>query len=463
MRNTNIRLKAWLMGLLAALMLIPAGIAAAAGSAAGSAAAAGETQNGGKLVYYVPAERTIESGLQRFLQRAYKDAEKHQASYIILDVNTLGGRVDAALEIGELIKSSKVPTAAFVRGKAFSAGSFIALNAKEIYMEPGSTIGAAAVVDGQGEELDPGAKTVAAWSSAMRSAAEQNGRNPAIADGMVNKNRTLAVPELNKEFRQGELVSLTSEEALKVGYAEGIAGSREEILKALGLEGAQVEIFKPSFSEELARFLVNPVVTTILFILGLAGIAIELFVPGFGIPGFIGAGSFILYFFGQYVAGFAGVEDVVLFVIGIVLLVIEIFVPGFGIWAILGIICLMSGVIMAAYDASDAALSLGIGFILAMVLAGLVIYAFRKRGIWNKFILKDELKTELGYVSQPVKEYLLGKTGKALTPLRPAGTAVFDGERVDVVTAGEFIRQGQQVKVVLVEGGRIVVRDQDGE
>ncbi len=452
MVNTNIRLKVWLMGLLAVLMLIPAGI-----TAAGGAKAAGETQNGAKLVYYIPAERTIESGLQRFLQRAYKDAEEHQASYIILDVNTLGGRVDAALEIGELIKNSKVPTAAFVRGKAFSAGSYIALNAKHIYMEPGSTIGAAAVVDGTGEELDTNAKTVAAWSSAMRSAAEQNGRNPAIAEGMVNKNRTLAVPELNKEFRQGELISLTSEEALKVGYAEGISGSREEVLKALGLEGAQVEVFNPSTSENLARFLLHPVVTTVLFILGLAGIAIELFVPGFGIPGFIGAASFVLYFFGQYVAGFAGVEDVVLFIIGIILLVIEIFVPGFGIWAIIGIICLMSGVIMAAYDSSDAALSLGIGFILAMVLAGFVIYAFRKRGIWNKFILKDELKTELGYVSQPVKEYLLGQTGKALTPLRPAGTAVFDGERVDVVTAGEFIQQGQPVTVVLVEGGRIVV------
>lgn len=453
MGNTNIRLKAWLMGLLAVLMLIPAGIAAASGSTV----AAAEGQNGAKLVYYIPAERTIESGLQRFLQRAYQDAEEHQASYVILDVNTLGGRVDAALEIGELIKTSKVPTAAFVRGKAFSAGSFIALNAKQIYMEPGSTIGAAAVVNGQGEELDPSAKTVAAWSSAMRSAAEQNGRNPAIAEGMVNKNRVLAVPQLNKEYREGELISLTSEEALKVGYAEGIAGSREEVLKALGLEGAQIEIFNPSFSEELARFLLNPIVTTILFILGLAGIAIELFVPGFGIPGIIGAASFVLYFFGQYVAGFAGVEDMVLFVIGIILLVIEIFVPGFGIWAIIGIVCLMSGVIMAAYDSSNAALSLGIGFILAMVLAGFVIYAFRKRGIWNKFILKDELKTELGYVSQPVKEYLLGKTGKALTPLRPAGTAVFDGERVDVVTAGEFIMQGQQVTVVLVEGGRIVV------
>jgi membrane-bound serine protease (ClpP class) len=450
--NTNIRLKAWLMGLLAVLMLIPAGI-----TAAGDAKAAAETQNGAKLVYYIPAERTIESGLQRFLQRAYKDAEEHQASYIILDVNTLGGRVDAALEIGELIKNSKVPTAAFVRGKAFSAGSFIALNAKHIYMEPGSTIGAAAVVDGTGEELDTNAKTVAAWSSAMRSAAEQNGRNPAIAEGMVNKNRTLAVPQLNKEFRQGELISLTSEEALKVGYAEGIAGSREEVLKTLGLEGAQVEVFNPSTSENLARFLLNPIVTTVLFILGLAGIAIELFVPGFGIPGFIGAASFVLYFFGQYVAGFAGVEDVVLFIIGIILLVIEIFVPGFGIWAIIGIICLMSGVIMAAYDSSDAAVSLGIGFILAMVLAGFVIYAFRKRGIWNKFILKDELKTELGYVSQPVKEYLLGQTGKALTPLRPAGTAVFGGERVDVVTAGEFIQQGQPVTVVLVEGGRVVV------
>lgn len=452
MRGTRTWMRSLWMAFMVLLVVLPAGLALADDSKPGAAG-----QDGSKLVYVIPAEQTIESGLQSFLERGYKDAEKHGADYIILDLDTLGGRVDAALDIGSLIRESKVPTAVLVHDKAISAGSYIALNAERIYMKPGSTIGAAAVVDSRGQEVES-AKVIAMWASEMRSAAELHGRNPEIAEGMVNKNRVLDVPKLNRTYSNGELVSLSAEEALKVGYADALLQTNEEVLKELGLSGAQVEQFDPSFAERLARVLVNPYVTTLLFIVGLAGIAIELFIPGFGIPGILGVASFGLYFFGHYVAGFAGVEDMVLFLIGIVLLVIEIFVPGFGIWAVIGIICLMSGVIMAAYDSSDAAVSLGIGFALALVLAGIVIYAFRRRGIWNKFILKDELKTELGYVSQTEKEHLLGQTGVALTPLRPAGTAKIDGQRIDVVTAGEFIPQGSPVTVVLVEGARIVVR-----
>lgn len=451
MRGTRTWMRSLWMALLVLLVVLPAGLAMAEEGKSGVSG-----QDGSKLVYVIPAEQTIESGLQSFLERGYKDAEKHEADYIILDLDTLGGRVDAALSIGSLIRESKVPTAVLVQGKAISAGSYIALNAGKIYMKPGSTIGAAAVVDGSGKEVES-PKVIAMWASEMRSAAELHGRNPEIAEGMVNKKRELNVPELNRTYGQNELVSLSAEEALKVGYADGLLQTHDEILKELGLSGAQVEQFDPSFAEQLARVLVNPYMTTLLFILGLAGIAIELFVPGFGVPGIIGIGSFGLYFFGHYVAGFAGVEDMVLFLIGIALLIIEIFVPGFGIWAIIGIICLMSGVIMAAYDSSDAAVSLGIGFVLALVLAGIVIYAFRRRGIWNKFILRDELKTELGYVSQEDKDHLLGKTGVAVSPLRPAGTVNIGGQRIDVVTAGEFIPQGSSVTVVLVEGARIVV------
>lgn len=411
---------------------------------------------GQQPVYAIPAKQTIESGLQQFLERAYKEAEEGQAAYIILDLDTLGGRVDAALEIGRLIRNSKVPTAAFVHGKAISAGSYIALNANKIYMEQGSTIGAAAVVDGAGKEVES-AKVISVWSAEMRSAAELRGRNPEIAVGMVDKNREVKTPQLGKVFGVGELVSLTSEEALKVGYSDGMAGSRGDVLKLLGLEGAPVVEIEPTFAETAARFLTNPAVMTLLFMLGLAGIAIELFVPGFGWPGIVGIASFGVYFFGHFAAGFAGVEDVTLFVIGLVLLVVELFVPGFGLWAVAGIICVMAGVIMAAYDSSQAAASLGIGFLLAMVLAGIVIYIFRRRGIWNRFILRDALTTERGYVSQESREELTGLTGRTLTTLRPAGTAVIGGEHVDVVTRGEYIPQGVTVKVLKVEGLRVVV------
>lgn len=428
------------------------------GRFAGAAEPVSQASPGERLVYVVPVHQTIESGLQKFLERAFHDAEKHHAAAIILDIDTLGGRVDAALEIGELIRESNIPTVAFVHGKAMSAGSYIALNANKIVMEGGSSIGAAAVVESTGKEVES-AKVIAAWAGEMRSAAELRGRDPQIAAGMVDKNIVVTLPQINKTFEKGELVSLTAEEAFKVGYADKLAGSLEEVLRFMSLDGAKLEQFQPTAAEKLARFLTSPYVMPLLLLVGIAGIAIELFVPGFGVPGFLGIASFALYFFGHYAAGFAGVEDVILFVIGVALLVVEIFVPGFGIWAILGIVALVSGVVMAAYDTASAALSLGVAFLLAIVVTAVFVSYFKHRGVWNKFILKDQLKSELGYTSSSPKEHLLGKTGTALTPLRPAGTARIEGQRVDVVTVGEFIPYGTTIEVTLVEGTRVVVRE----
>lgn len=417
-----------------------------------------QAAQGEKLVYVIPIHQTIESGLQKFLSRAFHEAQNNNAAGIILDIDTLGGRVDAALEIGELIRESPIPTVAFVHHKAISAGSYIALNANKIVMEGGSTIGAAAVVESSGKEVES-AKVIAFWAGEMRGAAELRGRDPQIAAGMVDKNLVVTLPQLNKTFDKGELVSLTAEEALKVGYADKLTGSNEEALSVINLEGATLEPFQPSLAEKVARWLTSSYIMPILFLIGIAGIAIELFVPGFGIPGILGVLSFSLYFFGHYVAGFAGVEDIILFVIGVVLLIVEIFVPGFGIWAILGIAALVSGVIMAAYDTSNAAMSLGIAFLLAVVVVAVFVSYFKHRGVWNKFILKDQLKTELGYTSSASKEHLLGKTGVTLTPLRPAGTARIDNDRVDVVTSGEFIPSGRTIEVILIEGSRVIVSE----
>jgi len=440
------------------VMLLTVLLAAAIPGAAVMAETSKTGEQTGNLVYVVPVRQTIESGLQKFMERAFKDAEEHHAAHIILDIDTLGGRVDAALGIGGLVRESKVPTTAYVHGKAISAGSYIALNAGKLVMEPGSSIGAAAIVTQDGKAVED-AKSIAYWTGEMKGAAELNGRNPQIAAKMVDKNLVIDVPELGGVLEKGKLLSLTAEEALKVGYADAKVSSKEDVLSFLGLEGATLHEFEPSWAERLARVLTSPTVMTLLFVVGLAGIAIELFVPGFGVPGILGVSGFALYFFGHYVAGFAGVEDILLFVIGIVLLIIEIFVPGFGIWAVAGIICLMSGVIMAAYDSSRAAASLGVGFALAIVVAGFFIYYFRHKGIWNKFILREELKTELGYVSQESKDRYLGQTGVSLTTLRPAGTVKIGDDRIDVVTEGEYIEARKPIIVVKIEGTRVVVRE----
>lgn len=409
-------------------------------------------------VVVIPVHQTVENGLQTFLQRALQEAQSMGAYYVVLDVDTLGGRVDSAQEIGQLIKNSPVPTIAYVHGKAISAGSYIALNAGKIAMEPGSSLGAAAVVDGAGNEIES-VKVVSYWSGQMKAAAELRGRKTQIAEAMVDKNVGVSMPEIGRTVPKGEILTLTAEEALKVGYAEKMAASLQEVVQFIGGEDRPLVTLEPSLAESFARYVTQPWVSTLLLIIGIAGIAIELFVPGFGLPGIIGVLGFGLYFFGHYIAGFAGFEEIALFIAGILLLLIEVFVSSFGILGFLGAACLISGVVLAAYNTKAAAMNLGIAFVIAAVVVAIVVKYFKHRGVWNRFVLREKLTEEKGYVSVPSRSDLLGQTGKAITPLRPAGTALFGDERVDVVTVGDFVETGRTVKVTHVEGVRVVVKE----
>lgn len=457
--------------LMAALWMTAAGTGAlasgvwAAADAEAVVGAADKADNGsgaegtaGTAVYVVPIRQTVESGLRSFLERAYREAEEADAERIVLVINTLGGRVDTAGDIGELIRGSKVPTVAFVEGKAISAGTYIALNAETIVMQPGSTIGAAAVVDGSGELVD-NPKTVSYWAGEMRKAAEFRGRDPDVAIAMADPGQRIELEKLDTTKERGEILTLTASEAQKIGYADYLAATVEETIAWLGLENRTTVEIDPTVSERIAGWLTKPEVMFILFLLGIAGLAIELLVPGFGVPGIVGLIAFGLYFFGQYVAGFAGMESIVLFVAGVALLILELFVPSFGILGILGVVSLVGGVATAAYDTGSAVQSLTFAFVLAAIVVAVVAYVFRRRGIWNKFILRDRLTTEEGYVSGDSRPMLAGRQGVAVTTLRPAGTIEIDGERIDAVTEGTFIASGRPVIVSKVEGTRVVVRE----
>ncbi|QYR24211.1 nodulation protein NfeD [Paenibacillus sp. sptzw28] len=424
-----------------------------------ASAAAEQSKPGeiGETVYIIRAEQTIESGLQRFLERAYAEAENAKAERVLLIINTLGGRVDSAEEIGHMIRTSKVPTTAFVQGKAVSAGTYIALNAQQLVMEPGSTIGSAAVVDATGT-LITNPKTVSYWTEEMKEAARLGGRDPNIAAAMVNPDITLELKELGRTKQKGDILALSATDALKVGYADFTASSVDEVLNHLGISQPSVVEVKPTAVERIAQFLTQPLVMTLLLIIGIAGVAIELVVPGFGAPGIIGIAAFGLYFFGHVIAGFAGMEEVILFVLGIVLLIIELFVPSFGILGILGSASLIAGVVLAAPDPKSALVSLAVALVAAGTIVFFVAKRFQHRGIWNRFILRDSLTTAEGYVSTADKASYLGQKGRSITPLRPAGTARIGTERVDVVTSGEFIGADVAVEVIKVEGTRVVVQ-----
>lgn len=419
-------------------------------------AASGEMKKG--PVFIIPVDQKIERGLQSFLERGFAEAANYGAVLIVLEVDTPGGLVNSAEHIGTMVRDSHIPTAAFIKGDAASAGSYIALNAGAIIMKPGSMIGSASLVDSSGQKVDD-AKMVSYWKSKMIGAAALNERDPDIAAGMVDSNLVVDKPDLGVTKAQGEIIALSSEEALKAGYADQITTTPEEAITWLGYTTDDIFRVEHTGAEKMSQFLTNPIIMTILLFIGITGIVIELIVPGFGAPGIIGTLAFVLYFFGNSVAGFAGSETWLLFIIGLVMLVLELFVPSFGILGLLGSVSLVAGVVRAAYSFTHALFSLGIAFAAAIVVIVIVAVAFKERGIWNRFILKDTLSKDQGFVPVEEKLSLVGAIGNSITPLRPSGTAMIGGERVDVVTEGSFISVNAPVSVVKVEGGRIVVKE----
>nr|WP_328804454.1 NfeD family protein [Paenibacillus apii] len=437
------------------LLFVPLGAALAAGSPDSPPAGSGPQKG---PVFILPVDQAIERGLESFLKRGFEEAGKYGASLIVLEIDTPGGRVDSAEQIGSMVRESKIPTLAFIKGDAASAGSYIALNAKKIVMKPGSMIGSASLVDSSGKRVED-AKLVSFWKSKMAGAAALNGRDPDIAAGMTDINLVVDKPELGVHKSKGEIIALTSEEALKAGFADATRNTPEEAAAWLGYSTDDVFRVQHTGAEKLSQFLTHPAVMTILLFIGIAGVVIELLVPGFGVPGILGTLAFVLYFFGNYVAGFAGAETWLLFIVGLVLMVLELFVPSFGILGVLGSVSLIAGVVRAAYSFTHALFSLGIALAAAVVVIICFVIAFKERGIWNRFILSDSLSKEAGFIPAPEKPELLGQIGISITPLRPSGTALIAEQRLDVVTEGGFIGVNTPVIVVKVEGGRIVVKE----
>ncbi|MBU9722505.1 MULTISPECIES: NfeD family protein [Bacillaceae] len=410
-----------------------------------------EGQGEGKLVFYIPVEQEVERGLQAFLERSIDTAIEEGADHIVFEVDTPGGFVDAAGNIATLIRNTPIPTTAYVIDQALSAGAYISLNADKIVMKPGSTMGSASVIDGSGNAAED--KAQSAWLAEMRQAAELNGRNPIYALAMADP--TIDIPE----SPEGEILTLTPREAMEVGYAEAIANDRTELLDFLELQNAREQEMEITFAEQIARFVTNPIIIPILLSIGSMGLVLELYSPGFGVPGIMGLSALFLFFFGHMVAGFAGMETFILFGVGIVLLLIEIFVPGFGIFGALGIGAIIGSMVLASYSTTNIILSILIAIVLTVAMSIIFFKYVGYRGPLKRIILKDATKSEEGYVSNVTREEIIGKTGETLTVLRPAGTAVFNEERLDVVSEGGYIGQGRKVKIVSTAGSRIVVRE----
>lgn len=412
-----------------------------------------ENSGTGKLVYVIPIEKEVERGLEAFLERSTNEAIESGANHIIFEINTPGGRADAAGHIATILQNLPTPSTSFVINEALSAGSYIALNTDSIYMAPHGTMGASGIINQDGTAADK--KAQSAWFAKMKEAAESKGRDPIYAEAMADPDVDL--PELGAP--KGEFLTLGSRAAVEVEYAEGIVHNRIELLHELGLSQATIVEVEPTLAEEIARFVTSPLVIPILLSVASLGLIVELYSPGFGVAGTMGLIALVLFFYGHIIAGLAGMEAIVLLVLGIILIILEFFVTG-GILGLIGVGAVLGALFMSGYDLGHMTLSVAVALVVAVVSAVILYKAIgMERGIFRHIVLRDRTSTELGYVSSVNRLELIGLVGITVTPLRPSGTAVFDHERIDVVSEGSFIDLDKKVKVVKVEGMRVVVRE----
>ncbi len=414
-------------------------------------------------VLVIQIDGEIQLGIAPFVERSTLEAGEMGFDLVIYEINTLGGRIDAALIIRDVIINSEVRSIAFINKRAISAGTLIALAANKIYMHPQSTMGAAEPVSfGIGMKAgEVSEKTISYWRTELRSTAERNDRPGNVAEAFADK--SIAIEDVIDE---GKLLTLTTRQAIELGMADAEAETLQDILDSEEMKGARITFAGMNSAERVSGFLTQAIVSSILITIALIGIFFEIRTPGFGIAGTIALIAFALFFGSHYIVNLAGWGEIILFVFGVAMLLVEIFViPGFGIVGTVGIIAIVAslylslvGRFMPVTDFMSGGKVLAIAFISSFVIILVALRFLPKFTPFQKLVLSTTEAEGEGYRSSPA-EYgsLLGKEGVALTLLRPAGTAIIEGEKVSVVTEGDFIEKDSPIRVLKVEGYRIVV------
>ena len=362
-------------------------------------------------VYVVPIQSTIDLGIPAFVNRAIDTAEKNDAKLIIFDIETFGGRVDAATQVKDAISGTDIQTIAFINRRAISAGSLISLSCDKIYMTSGATIGATSVVDMSGEKQAE--KSQSYMREEMAATAEQSGKNTTIARGMVDEELSFEYLVVDGDSmkvddiegrKEGKLITLTTELALKYKIADGTSESIEDILLDLSIENYDIITLDENWSEDLVRILTDPVVSSLLTTFGTIGIISELYSAGWGIGGTIGIICLTLALGAGYLTKLASATDLLIIFSGLTLLIVEfVAIPGFGVFGIVGLVILFYGLyllLIPDVPVSDEIYSAALdGFAWAIV-GGVIVLIMLIRlisqsKVFQKFITTDSNKTTL--------------------------------------------------------------------
>jgi membrane-bound serine protease (ClpP class) len=424
------------------------------------------SSNEPKKVFIFKIDENIDPGMNRRVKLALEMAQEVSADLILIEMDTYGGAVNDADDIRTMILESTIPIYVFINKDAASAGALISIATDSIYMAPGASIGAATVVNGTDGAAAPD-KYQSYMRSMMRSTAEAKGRDPKIAEAMVDEK--IKVEGISEE---GSVITFSVSEAIKYGFCEGEYNSIDEILLAQNLQNAEIINYEEDQIEQIISFFLSPAISGFLILIIIGGLYFELQTPGIGFPLLASIIAVILYFIPFYLSGLAENWEIFVFIIGVILLAVELFViPGFGIFGVLGIVCILAGLVLGMLPnqnfnfefvpTADLFGALLTVIIAAIASVGIVFWLTPKVNEWGAFksiSLATTQKRTDGYTSSSYSDSMVGKSGTVHSRLRPSGRILIDGEVYDAYSRGEFVEQGEKIIVISTEGTSLKVK-----
>ena len=410
-------------------------------------------------------DNNIDPRTNRYSKLLLEEALDKDYDIVVIEMDTYGGAVNDADDIRTRILDFEIPIYVWINKDAASAGALISIACDSIYMSSGASIGAATVVTGDGAQAPD--KYQSYMRSIMRSTAEAKGRDPKIAEAMVDED--IKVDSVSME---GKVITFSTKEALKYGFCDAELNSIDEIMDRQGIENYEISSFELGSAEGIISFFLNPVVSSILILLILGGLYFELQTPGIGFPIIASITALILYLVPYYLNGVAENWEIIMFFIGIIFIALEVFViPGFGIFGIAGLFTSITSLILImlnndlfdftfvlSRDLVSSSLSVLISvlsFLLIVLFGGIKL---TDSNAFKNIALAQTQEVSKGYISNRYSNNIVGKKGKSFTVLRPSGKIKIDSQIFDASTEGDFIEKNKNIIVVSVEGSSLKVK-----
>lgn len=421
-------------------------------------------ENEKKKILVGKIDNNIDPRTNRYSKLLLEEASDGDYDIVVIEMDTYGGAVNDADDIRTRILDFEVPIYVWINKDAASAGALISIACDSIYMSSGASIGAATVVTGDGTQAPD--KYQSYMRSIMRSTAEAKGRDPQIAEAMVDED--IKVDSISME---GKVITFSTKEAIKYGFCDAELNSVDEIMERQGIDNYEITNFELGSAEGIISFFLNPIVSSVLILLILGGLYFELQTPGIGFPIIASITALTLYLVPYYLNGVAENWEIIMFFIGIILIMLEVFViPGFGIFGITGLFTSIGSLILImlnndlfdftfvlSKDLVNSSLSVLISvfsFLLIILFGGIKLTDTKA---FKNIALGETQEVSKGYISNKYSNDIIGKKGKSFTVLRPSGKVIINDKIYDASTEGSFIEKNQKIIVSSTEGSSLKV------